>query len=391
MIGSAMHASRLRRPAASIVALAAVLVITGCFDAPLERRLDIYFHGNGSVEVSALTRVTEAWRDHPQSRVADRIDAERDAILHGEDLWSRAVRAMAPAKGRIAYDYEKGALVVYHRQGISGDPRSIEKLFAVADMTASLERENRTLTLEITPDGASRATMRQRREVAEALESFSGSAADYLDKLAALYRYLETAPDRAGPVLAALLDYDPPGLKAAAEPGARERRLVDEVKKASESLMEILTVKEDEAFTVDEMSRLVYDPFPAPVVIEVTGDVIEREGFDGAGSGPFESPRVSLWDALESLEGRWITPLPAVAEVEALRKADDSETPDDEAQARLYESLVAAPRHAGDVPDAGEVRAALEEALRTPDVYRLKWRLPADAAAADGAGEGGER
>ncbi|HXI01989.1 MAG TPA: hypothetical protein VNI57_02325 [Candidatus Saccharimonadales bacterium] len=384
-----MTPSRLCRLATLIAALGTVLFLAGCFDAPLEHRLDIYFHGDGSVEVSALTRVTQSWRDHPESRVADRIDAERDAILHGEDLWSRAVRAMAPAKERIAYDYEKGALVVYHRQGISEDPRSIEKLFTVADMTASLERENRTLTLEIAPDGASRATMRQRREVAEALESFSGSAADYLGKLAALYRYLETAPDRSGPAIAALLDYDPPALEGAAEPGAEERRLVGDVKKASESLMEILTVKEDEAYTVDEMSRLVYDPFPAPVVIEITGEVIERAGFDGPGSGPFESPRVSLWDALESLEGRWVTPLPAVAQVEALRKADESETPDDEAQARLYESLVAAPRRAGEVPDAGEVRAALEEALRTPDDYRLKWRLPSENAAHDDEGEAG--
>lgn len=124
-------------------------------------------------------------------------------------------------------------------------------------------------------------------------------------------------------------------------------------------------VEDDDAWTLDELSRLVFDPFPAPVRIVVPGKVLEREGFSGPVDAPLEIPGFSLWTAFASLEGRWVSPDPLVA----LFRHDQSK------RGKVFDlpAFVAASRRAGSAPDAEEVSAAVASRLRPAPVYRVRW------------------
>ena len=51
----------------------------------------------------------------------------------------------------------------------------------------------------------------------------------------------------------------------------------------------------------------MFDPFPARLTITVDGQVLESQGFL-AEPRFFERANVDAWNALKSLEGRWISP-----------------------------------------------------------------------------------
>jgi len=333
--------------------------------------VELFFNADGSVEVRAVTTILSSWRKTDNPRVAARLDAMREDILHDQDLWARAVRAMAPETERICHDFEEGVLVSSTRQALATDPQSVKKLFAPTPVSAFVQQEERTITLELVPSGANQATYRQKRKIEEITGTFATSVALYLETLADLYARLDLHPGEERAAMASLLEVSDED--ADAEIPDEGRRLVELVDEAAKSLVEVLNVSEDEAFTFDELSRLVYDPFPAPVTIEVAGDVLESEGFLLDGDGRFATRRHALWDALSMLSERWVTPLPVVALVAAIRAAPSGEDVDEES---LLESVLATPRRVSYVPDEIEVRAEIVQQLRPPKYYRLQWSLP---------------
>ncbi len=384
-----------------IAGLLASLLCAGCFefDAPVEERLEIFFHADGSVEVSAWTHVRPAWQSfegHPG--VEARLESLREEILHGEDLWTRSVKAMEPSKERVSWDCEKGDLVRAQRQALHPDPRAVDSLFSLTPVSASVGWEGAStldtpsseplsgsgsrsfpapapgtpLTLELVPSTAGLATQRQRNQAEEALAAFSEAVAAHVEGLADLYRYLESAPALKKWALASMVDekVEPPGEAPSVE---EAEALIEAAQKPTEAFLKILEVAEGEAYTLDEISRLVHDPFPAPVVVEVEGRVEEVEGFRSGGDGRYRTRRHGLWDALETLEGRWISPIPVVAWLQAIRQVGD---PDQVDKHGLVESLLARPLAVRDVPDAEQVRAAFIQEMTPPDRYLLRWRLP---------------
>jgi len=120
-----------------------------------------------------------------------------------------------------------------------------------------------------------------------------------------------------------------------------------------------------EPFTLDEISRFVYDPFPAPIRVTVRGEILEREGFAGQAGSALQIPVFSIWSSYERLEGRWFAPDPALA----LWRDDAAKTghPFD------IDAFLAMPRRAGVAPTTGEVRGAIENQLRPRPVYRVRW------------------
>ena len=132
---------------------------------------------------------------------------------------------------------------------------------------------------------------------------------------------------------------------------------------AMERLLAILLVDENAAFTLNELSRRVYDPFPGEVTVSAAGPVTDVEGFVQRGDGRWAVPRRDLWTAFTALEGRWISPDPARAYVAASLSADL------DLDALLAEDLTAAP-----APTPAALRDALEAGLVPEPVYRLAWR-----------------
>jgi hypothetical protein len=365
--------SRGLRAIVLVAILAAAPLILSCFDAPILQELELLFNADGSVKVRAVTSIRSSWRSTDNPRVTARLDAISHDILHEQDLWARAVRAMGPERERISHYFEEGVLVSSTRQALATDPRAVEKLFLPTPVSAFVRQDERTITLELVPSGATDATYRQKRKVEEATETFAASVALYLGTLADVYARLDEHPSEVRAAMASLLDISDEDADSG-ELSDERRRQLDLVDEASNGLAELLNVSGGEAYTLDELSRLVYDPFPAPVTIEVAGDVLESEGFVSGGEGRFATQRHSLWDALSILSERWVTPLPMVAVVAALRAAPSPDEVDEES---LLESVLAAPRWVNYVPDEAEVRAAIIQQLRPPKYYLMRWSLPA--------------
>jgi hypothetical protein len=145
-----------------------------------------------------------------------------------------------------------------------------------------------------------------------------------------------------------------------------EARLVDAATDAMGEVIRVLGVEGNEAYTLDEKSRLVFDPFPAAVSVEVNGVVEESEGFDREGEAGLSIRPIGLWSALESIESRWTAPDLAVAYVEATRRAP--ENPFD------VGDFAGRPRKTAPAPRSAEVREAIVAALKPRPLYRAVWR-----------------
>jgi hypothetical protein len=144
-----------------------------------------------------------------------------------------------------------------------------------------------------------------------------------------------------------------------------ESVLVEAVNEAISALGSVLAPAPGEPFTLDEISRLVYDPFPAPIRVTVSGEIVEREGFAGQPGSALQIPVLSIWSAYERLEGRWFSPDPALA----LWRNDLAKN----GKEFDLEAFLAMPRRAGVAPTTGEVRGAIENQLKPQPVYRVRW------------------
>ena len=210
------------------------------------------------------------------------------------------------------------------------------------------------------------------------LGSWSTKLAAYYSALASLYAYLDRHPERARVCLASILTKVPSGESLSAE----ESELSKAVEEAMGDCGSILVAPPDEPYTIDELSRMVYDPFPATIRIAVPGEVLEREGFPSEGA--LEIPEASLWSAFVRLEGRFVSPDPALL---AWRRDTRDGIEIDLA------ALTAQRRHASR-PSPDHVRVAIEDQLRTAPVYRVRWApvtgreeaLPFDDGSAPGTG-----
>lgn len=364
-----------RVPAPVLVLLLVALGVTGCFfvEEPIREHLTMRFLPDGGVAVEVEVDIDVEGLSEGNSGAADqRVREMQRALLEGRDPWSDRFALLAAERESYRWEKRKGSLArVEHRARID-DPGRLEAFFADTPVLATYQvgREWAELGLYPGPAG-SRANHRQQRRLAEALETWSEAVATYLESAETLYRRLEREPSRAGVVLGHLYgeiadDTEPTGTLT-----ADEEALLDELLVRMEKVIDILFVEPGEAYTVNELSHLVYDPFPARVTVEVPGEVLELEGFvAGAAEGTLEVPGLGLWEALADLEGRWIRPDPAVAAV-GLLHAEEGEP------ARLMlDELLRAERHVAPAPLPGEVTAAVEERLRPEAAYRIVWRTP---------------
>ena len=336
--------------------------------------MEIVFHPNGAMQVEVTTRLLVSTDSSPATTA--RLDEIREAISRREDTWSRSFRSLAPAFRRETYEYDHEVLSVASRAILAEEPEAIRDLFSWTQVGTSLSRKEDVMTLELLPGPGGGATLKQQRMVRESLDRFSASASSYLAAAADLYGELEGSPEVARPCFEELLKgVIDQGQLTGGELTDVQAELVKRVKDLMSDVWEVLVVPEGEAYTLDELSHLVYDPFPAPLQIEVAGTVEEVEGFERRSERRVAVPGLGLWDALESLRGRWIDPDPLLIYVEESRREGGPQLDLDEISVR--------PRQAQWPPDQAEVKAALEERLRAAPVYRLKWRLPPEG---EGAG-----
>ena len=136
------------------------------------------------------------------------------------------------------------------------------------------------------------------------LTDWSREVSAYLEAAAALYAYLDEAPERAVPCISHVFDIH------AEESGPltdHEDDLVRELKPTMERVADVLLIDTGQAYSLNELSRLVFDTFQGRLTITLDGPIVELEGFV-EGEDFIERPPVSLWHCLESMVGQWLEP-----------------------------------------------------------------------------------
>lgn len=350
------------------VALAASLVFSCIPEPPVRESLLLRFDEAGHLHVFATTRIQSGQND--TRLVQDRIAAARDAALRSDDFWARALRPLSPPLERVTFGWEKGELRTVERSAFLEDPDAVTRLFSELPVSAFVVATGQERTLEIHPARTLRANVRQRQIVSEGLARFADRGAAYLRATATVYRYLDEKPERARDVLAHAFSGRLGGEKLDERfpVSEAEAALAESLKDAMDGMTSIFQVADEEAFTLDELSRLVYDPFPAALTVEVPGPAEDVAGFRRGEGNLWSAPSVGIWGAMYGLVERWVTPEPITALV-------TSEGLEPEGKLDI-DAFAARPRAVKGTPTADELRAALEAGLAPPTVYRLKWRLP---------------
>ncbi len=308
--------------------------------------------GEDSVIVTASAKFE---MDPPNDRVRARAEAARAAALSSTDAWSiRFGRLSAPEEERLTYQKNRGVLESVVRSArISSD--ELQHLLSDTNITVHVVRGEGWRELTFYPGSGGRATREQQRELEAALDTWSQSVARYFTAVHHLYSYLRENPDRDRYVFAALISVNLDETPVTED----EAPLVEAVIDAMANIGDKMDAQEQSAMHLEEEADLVFNPFPARVVVNVPGEVISSEGFTAKGKSLVIEP-VDLFAAITALEGKWIQPDPLAA---LLR--EERPTP---------EQLAEVPRKSEAVVSSSEIANAIREKLVRPRMYSVRWR-----------------
>jgi hypothetical protein len=363
--------------ASRILLLAAVLLgLLACFDPPVRESVRLKFLPDGLAIVTSAVELDPLAQGEKNPALDRRLSDLRHDLLEGLDPWAQRFERAEPAAERFAWEKHLGLLSGAKRSVVLDEPGQLRSVFADTALAVTYEvREDGTAELTIVPGAPSQATRKQRKDLERVLDDWSADIAEYLAATADLYDWLEDNPARAEACMQALFgdvlkeeSVQPEGeeeLKLSAE----EQKRVDRVQEAMTEVLDVLLIPKGQDRSIDELSHLVYDPFPAPLSIQLPGDPLEVEGFEASGSEDrvWSVGSLGLWSALRSLEERWVAPDPVMVYVE--HKGANAEGLD-------LSALLDAPRKVvRPLPNSLEVRRAIEERLKpAAAVYRATWK-----------------
>jgi hypothetical protein len=349
-----------RKPA-HWLALPALLLATACFDIeePVDERLRLIFLADGGLRVKlsvALRHLDEARSDTGLGR---RLRQLEEDLLNGWDPWKEPFADAGAGVESYYWEKEEGRLVYLERNLVLDDPAVFGRVLSDTPIHAGFRVEDGVAEIALFPGVPGRASRRERREMDATLDHWSEELAVYLEAAEALYRYLERQPGRAVPVFTALFEEETEDDPLTAEEDALLEAL------GESDAIGVLDVDEQRGYSLDELSRRIFDPFPARFEVELPGPAVDAEGFVESGD-LWVVPRISLWGALQQLEGVFLAPDPLLAFVEHERSETD--VPFDVASFAARERVAV-------TADADEIREALEERLTPASVYRVAWKV----------------
>jgi len=342
------------------------LPLTACFEEPVREHVHLTIRNDDPVIVTVVQEVASSDVARGNVELAYRLDESRDTIEHSLDPWSRRFALLEPLAERLSIERLEGELRRSVHSAVVPSFDEAVRLLEADGLTGGLSLAGGSTEIQLFPTGGSRATYLQRQEAERRLDDWSDRLAAYFEAVADLYAHLDDRPDRAVPCFAHIFDKHE-GLGPTGPLDEVEEELVTRAKTAMEEVALALLVPDDDAFSLNELTRLVYDPFPARLTITVEGRVLSLEGWI-EGGGFFERPAVDAWNALRSLEGRWISPDLVTAAAAPLPE-DQQPDPD----VLLFASL---PRRFSSPPAPGEVEAAILAAMVPESSLALRWRDP---------------
>lgn len=347
------------------------LAATSCFEPPVAESLLLEFLPEGLVTITAQTRIRDLDESNPalQRRIAE---ARREAV-EGTDAWSRRFEALGPIIERGRWEKHDDRLVLWEHGATTDDPDALGRFFADTGLAVEWRRSDGRNELTLYPPASGAGTHQERQQVARSMAAWSTRIASYLERAGELWAYLDEHPQRDRPCFARVFSaYIPDEEVEATGPlTSEEDRLIHRLEDAMHEAMSILEIPAGEAYSLDEISRHVYDPFPAPLEIALPAAVLESEGFaaDPNHGGHLHAGGTSLWQALRSLENRWIAPDPLLALVEYDLRANHDQPFD-------LAGFLSRGRQAPRSPTAQQVKDALTARLEPPTTYRVTWLDP---------------
>lgn len=352
-----------------------LILLAGCFDPPVKETLSLRFYPNGMTSVSNRVELDLLAGDGKNAALTRRMNELRRELLSGLDPWTQRFEEIRPVAERFAWEKRVGLLYAARRSVLIEDHGALRDLFSHTALSVFYTvAENGRAELLILPGVPSQATRGERRAVERKLDEWSGHVAEYLAATGDLYAWLEEHPNRARPCLAQLFSDLIEESDQRMEVTRDERRMIDRVQAAMEKVLDVLVIPQGNDRSMDELSHLVYDPFPAPLTVQLPGKPLEVEGFVPSGDEDvWTVDNPGFWTALQSLEGEWVSP--GLVQIYA-QTGPQTRTLDLGALLRLPRT------YADPLPDHQEVKAALVERLKpSASTYRAVWRaLPKEEA-----------
>ena len=425
--------SSRRRQALPLIAGLLTATLAACTDDPVAETLHLEFYPpsaentqaaedesdpppetTGFVRLEAKVSIQRHAVPEGHALIERRLNDRAEALMNGYDVWHlRFDRLYEPLADGAEWERAGRELTSYRRWALVGNPDAeLQEFFANTPIRPSLavwDNERRepddrrpppqTVSLELVFDGGTQATAGEADTVERGLRGFAVDAARYHRRVAALWRYMDENPGRRFECLRALFgaargddlpesrlvapprelapDTVPPAPPDRPEdqPVLRdlELELIERLLEAGEPLLEIFEVPEDDAFTLRELSRRVFDPFPGAITAVPDGPVIEAVGFAESGDG-WAIPSLDLWHAFRTLDGRFVSPDPLLFLLDTDGNDFGCDEQDDACKdrERVFAFLE---RGAFDARPGSSIviRRALEAELQPLDVYRLTW------------------
>lgn len=406
--------------------------LTGCTDDPVAETLTLEFFPEsadaqatetdaptpadmaGYVRIEAQIDIRRHMIPKDNSLVARRVNDRTQALMNEHDPWHiRFDRVYEPLADGAEWQRAERELTSYRRWVLAADPNGalqdffvdtpMQPVFEVWDNERRLPDQSRpppqTVTLAFLYSGGTRATAGESTTVNRGFRDFAADTARYQRRIAVLWQYMDENPGRRFETLRGLfaaadgeelpesqliveprqltLPAAPPPTRRGSESLSRLRDLevdlIERVIEAGEPLVQIFEVPEGDAFTLQELSRRVFDPFPGSVTVAPDGTVVEAVGFVEAGDG-YSIPSLDLWNAYRLLDGLFVSPDPLVFLLETQNNDFGCNEDDDACRSngRVSAFLERGSMRARPA-SARRVRQALEAGLQPLDEYRLVW------------------
>jgi hypothetical protein len=356
------------------LAVLLVLPLASCFEPPVREALLLRFLPNGAVVATSTVEIS-ADAETKNPALSRRLAETRREILEGSDTWGARFAAARPAAERFGWEKRLGDLQTAKRSAAIWEPQGLESLFAdtAVGATYSIDAERGLAELTLLPGLATRASRRQREEMKKTLETWSAALAEYFAAGAELYAHLERQPERAPTCFGLLFAdvMDERKLESLDEPTSEETALLERLENAMRQVTDVLLVPSRAEYSPDEVSHLVYDPFPARLTVKLPAAALQVEGFQPGKNGALEVAGLGLWESLRALEGRWLAPDPVLHYVATARQGKTAKL---DLDAFIQKARQATPQP----PSAEEVREAIAERLKPAPVYRVSWPVQPD-------------
>lgn len=323
--------------------------------APIAHRVTVDVDRDGEhARVTVVTDLARGDNEEMNRRLAD----AREALQMGRDEWSNRFSGVTLDSERTTLEKDRGELRRVEHVGVMRRD-DLQRFFGDTPILTKFTRGDGWSELSVYAGSTARATRQQREEVQQVLDVWSRNAARYVNAMSRLYEFLDAHPQRA------VDDFDLLFADAGTAHALDEEEdaLVNGARDAMDRLSGQFDAARKSAWSVDEEFDLVYNPFPAEIVIRAPHAVRAFENFAKRGDDTVYIHRSGLLDAIKALDGKWLSPDPLAM----LLRADE-----EHAEMPASRDLAAMPRKGSHV-EAREIEEAVVSAITPKSVYRVRW------------------